>query len=612
MSGAEEDSASSPSSSSSEDEDPAKLTARYIRAQRQIWDAQNRDFGIGAKLSRRKDKRITRFLQKLDRIRRDPLFDEREAEIQWNASFLELQALHQDELRTAAAQRRKTKQAAANEVLEADPPPEEDDGDGVLGAMFGESDDPAPLSQSQPVTETSVRTLDFGKWSGLSPRRLLEELCKSHDPRCRIQIQPLTQTSHSAKHRLDISWTVDSLPEAQAIAALDKAVYAHAEERVWQLEMRDVAGPSVLQSEAYICALALSLISTLGASEMKATSRLPSVWRGLLKDLNEEKQKLIKEDQKTTLRRLQALIHENQERLKRRQIDTPVPNNRIVPIAGNRRPARLIPATRLGPEQIAQEWTARTARPSFRQMLQIREQLPVHQYKDLILSCIGENPVSIICAETGAGKSSGIPVLLLEEEFAGGRDCRILVTQPRRISAVTLARRVSQELGEARNDIGSPRSLVGYAIRLESKTSSATRITYATTGVLLRMLEESPDLDELDYLILDEVVCSLSLQHASDAFFGLFAGAHINAISQHERTMDLDVLFIALQKLQKRRDTLKIVLMSATVDAKKFSDYFGGAPVLDLPGRSECSPSRHTSQISPAVAPVYLNMELQR
>jgi ATP-dependent RNA helicase DHX29 len=214
---------------------------------------------------------------------------------------------------------------------------------------------------------------------------------------------------------------------------------------------------------------------------------------------------------------------------------------------------------RFTPERAQQEWFTRSRSMAFSRMLESRRALPIHQHKNQILETIGHNPVSIIRSATGSGKSTQTASFILEHHLSSGRDCRILVTQPRRISAITIARRVSTELGEPPGTLGTFRSLVGYSIRLESKTSPTTRLTFATTGVLLRMLESSPMLDQLDYLILDEV---------------------------HERTLETDLLFIALRELLKKRHDLKVVLMSATVDAKLFSDYFGGAPILDIPGRT--------------------------
>lgn len=160
---------------------------------------------------------------------------------------------------------------------------------------------------------------------------------------------------------------------------------------------------------------------------------------------------------------------------------------------------------------------------------------------------------------TRSGKSTQVPSFLLEHELAQGKACKVYCTEPRRISAISLARRVSEELGENRNDLGSSRSLVGYSIRLEANTSRETRLVYATTGIVMRMLEGSNDLQEVTHLVLDEV---------------------------HERSIDSDFLLIVLKKLMKRRQDLKVVLMSATVDAERFSAYLDGAPVLNVPGRT--------------------------
>ncbi len=158
-----------------------------------------------------------------------------------------------------------------------------------------------------------------------------------------------------------------------------------------------------------------------------------------------------------------------------------------------------------------------------------------------------------------SGKSTQVPSFILEHQLSRGNPCKIYCTEPRRISAISLARRVSEELGERKNDLGTSRSLVGYAIRLESNTSRETRLVYATTGIVMRMLEGSNDLKDITHIVLDEV---------------------------HERTIDSDFLLIILKKLIARRHDLKVVLMSATVDAERFSRYLDGASVLTVPGRT--------------------------
>lgn len=186
-------------------------------------------------------------------------------------------------------------------------------------------------------------------------------------------------------------------------------------------------------------------------------------------------------------------------------------------------------------------------------------QLPMWGFRDEVLRTIDQNQIVIVCGETGCGKSTQVPSFILEHQLSQGKPCKIYCTEPRRISAISLARRVSEELGERKNDLGTFRSLIGYAIRLESNTTKETRLVYATTGIVMRMLEGSNDLREITHIVLDEV---------------------------HERTIDSDFLLIILRKLILRRPDLKIVLMSATVDADRFSKYLDGAPVLQVPGRT--------------------------
>ena len=130
-------------------------------------------------------------------------------------------------------------------------------------------------------------------------------------------------------------------------------------------------------------------------------------------------------------------------------------------------------------EQLREAWNAKSSTQSFQQMMIGRMNLPIWNFKDEILSTLDTHRALIICSETGSGKSTQIPSFILEHEMLQGRPCKVYVTEPRRISAISLARRVSEELGESKSDVGTTRSLVGFAVRLESKVSSSTRLVYA-------------------------------------------------------------------------------------------------------------------------------------
>lgn len=190
-----------------------------------------------------------------------------------------------------------------------------------------------------------------------------------------------------------------------------------------------------------------------------------------------------------------------------------------------------------------------------------REQLPVFQHRHQVLEALQRHPVVVVAGETGSGKSTQIPQFLLEELLTGGKEakpCNIVVTQPRRISAMSLACRVSEELG-CEDGPGSKSSLCGYQIRMENQSGEWTRLLYCTTGVLLRKLQHDRHLSSLTHIIVDEV---------------------------HERSVQSDFLLTILKDVVMRRSDLQLILMSATVDCHKFSNYFNRCPVINIPGRT--------------------------
>lgn len=193
------------------------------------------------------------------------------------------------------------------------------------------------------------------------------------------------------------------------------------------------------------------------------------------------------------------------------------------------------------------------ARDTVKKMLAFREKLPANKVKSEFLKAVAANQVLVVSGETGCGKTTQLPQFILEEEISSlrGADCNIVCTQPRRISAISVAARISSERGE---NLGET---VGYQIRLESKRSSQTRLLFCTTGVLLRQLIEDPNLTGVSHLLVDEI---------------------------HERGMNEDFLIIILRDLLPRRPDLRLILMSATINADLFSKYFGDAPTIHIPG----------------------------
>ncbi|KAI9120122.1 hypothetical protein K1719_008770 [Acacia pycnantha] len=191
--------------------------------------------------------------------------------------------------------------------------------------------------------------------------------------------------------------------------------------------------------------------------------------------------------------------------------------------------------------------------PEGRRMLEFRRSLPAYKEKEAIFSAISNNQVVIISGETGCGKTTQIPQFILESEIDSVRGalCNVICTQPRRISAMSVSERVASERGEKLGES------VGYKVRLEGMKGRDTHLLFCTTGILLRKLLADRNLKGITHIIVDEI---------------------------HERGMNEDFLLIVLKDLLPRRPELRLILMSATLDAELFSSYFGGAPTINIPG----------------------------
>lgn len=199
-----------------------------------------------------------------------------------------------------------------------------------------------------------------------------------------------------------------------------------------------------------------------------------------------------------------------------------------------------------------EEWQRRQNMPAWKEMVAARQKLPAWRVKDAIIGTVTANHVTIISGETGSGKSTQSVQFILDHLYGKGlgKCVNMLVTQPRRISALGLADRVSEErcsrVGEE----------IGYAIRGESRRGPQTRVTFVTTGVLLRRLQVSGGR-------VEDVVASLA-----DV-------SHVVVDEVHERSLDTDFLLTLLREVMKaRKEGLKLILMSATLDAASFKNYF--------------------------------------
>jgi len=182
-----------------------------------------------------------------------------------------------------------------------------------------------------------------------------------------------------------------------------------------------------------------------------------------------------------------------------------------------------------------------------------RESLPIYKLKNELVQAIQSNQVLVVIGETGSGKTTQMTQYMIEMGLCKNNKGMIGCTQPRRVAAVSVAKRVSEEYGCALGE------QVGYSIRFEDVTSSETMIKYMTDGMLMREYLADNDLNRYAALMLDEA---------------------------HERTIHTDVLFGLLHDLCRRRPDLKIIVTSATLDAEKFSSYFFDCPIFTIPGRT--------------------------
>ncbi|KAL1969708.1 hypothetical protein VTN77DRAFT_8261 [Rasamsonia byssochlamydoides] len=216
---------------------------------------------------------------------------------------------------------------------------------------------------------------------------------------------------------------------------------------------------------------------------------------------------------------------------------------------------------------IRKAWEEKQATPAQREMNRKRESLPAWAMQDAILQAVNSHQVIIISGETGSGKSTQSVQFLLDDMIKRdlGDVANIVCTQPRRISALGLADRVSDERCSS---VGEE---VGYIIRGDSKVKPGiTKITFMTTGVLLRRIQtgQGPD---------DDIASSLA-----DI-------THVVVDEVHERSLDTDFLLALLRDVLKYRKDLKVILMSATLDADIFTQYFGGhdrVGRVNIPGRT--------------------------
>ncbi len=403
-----------------------------------------------------------------------------------------------------------------------------------------------------------LREYEFGNWTGKFPKSLMHEWA---------QRKSFSKPAYNrARHKgAGLRYKVSMTVEGNKLSDYKKGAVVEFE--CPEACKDEVQGQNLAATYALFCLNKnLSLHTLLPPSYRAAWER----WLSQEKAVKVESQQSKEKPKKEFLEQLFEKISNTRSSLGHVQASFAMPlaaasggnnNNKAAPAADNASFARgggggdNGKAVRQASAVLKTWFENRTKEPRYEKMLRGRSTLPITQFRDSILRQVRQNQVTCVSGATGCGKSTQFPQFLLEHALCSdaASETHIVCTQPRRISAQSIAERVAEEMAD---ELGG---LVGYKVRLDSKVSRRTQLMYCTTGVLLRRLQSDPLLSGTSHLVIDEV---------------------------HERSLETDfLLVILLDVLQKRRD-LKLVLMSATADVELFSRYFGGANIVDVPGRT--------------------------
>ncbi|KAJ6621236.1 P-loop containing nucleoside triphosphate hydrolase protein [Mycena sp. CBHHK59/15] len=413
--------------------------------------------------------------------------------------------------------------------------------------------------EAMPATETTdqgttvnVRDMALPKhWSGRTPKTLLTETVSKIDRYAAITYSLLSGASRAKRAMVNIRWDGKKMDE-------------------WRMD--DVACYDEGQADQYIATIALHALTFPSTDGFTVASPsggqtffrlLPAVFRDLWEELETARKLSTDALNRGVWAKLRSII---EPKLEPDLKSNGKGGKQSSEVKSNPSLRPLVQSNESVSEQIAAGFRARQASNAYQEMLVHRNLLPIAEYRDEIIQILEHSQVLVLSGETGCGKSTQVPAFILEDQLSRGIPCKIYCTEPRRISAISLAQRVSRELGDSPNAVGTLASLVGYSIRLESNTSRNTRLAFVTNGIALRMLEggsgqggHGTAFDEITHIIIDEV---------------------------HERTIESDFLLIVLKSLLQQRSDLKVILMSATVDAEKISEFFGNCPTLHVPGRT--------------------------
>jgi hypothetical protein len=411
----------------------------------------------------------------------------------------------------------------------------EDDGGAIFG-MF-EEEEATDVEASTPASASSIQLvlLDYSipkNWTGSTPQKFLDDVCRKQKlgrpkytklPRnagyklvaTLLRKQP-SQTWEAYESDFSKDSSLQDYLAIQALYAMDPGVplyrmFPPAFRDLWLSWINEIELAQTQQQQELAAAKQermdhlLSLILANNTTNSSSSINQPS-------QVSTEKSSKKPDNTSTD----EPIVHDNWD-----DEDT----DEVRPTTNTKQPSVLA-------RQLQKSFRKRQSSPDYQKMVQVRSALPMTSFRDQVLETVRDHPVTILCAETGAGKTTQCPQYLLEQALGEGYGdtINILCTQPRRVAATSVAERVAEELCDRLGE------LVGYQIRMEAKRSARTKLLFCTTGIILRRLQEDRTLQGVTHVIVDEV---------------------------HERQQQTDVLLIGLrQLLQTSRPDLKVILVS--------------------------------------------------
>lgn len=455
-------------------------------------------------------------------------------------------------------EKKESKTASSEEVHEASAKISDADSDDD-GNFFGDLLNEGPVEDKDAATGVTVTMRDLparakSGGGGKTPRVMLSDALKRADPYSTYKFTNISSGGRLHRSKLTIRWNGAKVVPNKNPVTSGTPTY------VDEYTLTTVGCATQTQADDFVATIALFCIDRDKSVQRALPPGYREWWEELTSLQKDER------DRKNRLRfqRVRDVVRVRMEEASAaKKVKAKVVPGNASAAADQTELGELSGASAPQPsearaKEIIEYYSSRKASPSYQKMLPGRQGLPIANHRQEILDLVENNQIFVLSGETGCGKSTQVPAYILEHCMSQGRNCKIYVTEPRRISAISLAERVSEELGEPRKSVGSNDSLVGYAIRLESNVGKNARLVYATTGIVLRMLEGTA-FNEITHVIIDEV---------------------------HERSIESDFLLIILKTLIAHRKDLKVILMSATVDAQRISKYCGGCPTIAVPGRT--------------------------